>query len=62
MATTDVKTTVVKDESGREIGTITSYPDTAEDRAELILMEGAKAIDALVVPHPPRRRRRTLRR
>lgn len=39
--------TEVKDKDGRVVGTITTYPDTAEDRAVLIEREGNKAAEAL---------------
>ena len=52
----------IKDANGKVIGTVTSYPDTAEDRAALILREGAKAAEALkLAPGQRRRFGRTVR-
>lgn len=54
--------TEIKDKSGKVIGTVKSYPDTAEHRAALILREGAKAAEALRVPGQRRRLGRRVRR
>lgn len=48
--------TEIKDKSGKVIGTVSSYPDTAEDRAALILREGAKAAEELRLAPGQRRR------
>ena len=46
----------VKDKDGNVVGSIASYPDTVEDREELILREGAKAAEALKLPPGVRQR------
>lgn len=46
----------IKDNTGKVIGTVTSYPDTAEDRAALILREGRRAAEALRLAPGQRRR------
>lgn len=46
----------IKDKNGNVVGTVTSYPDTAEDRAALILREGPRAAEALKLAPGQRRR------